>query len=376
MGIALSEPTLQGNESRYLAECISSTYVSSVGPFVGRFEAAFAERVGSRFAVACTSGTAALHLALVSSGVGPGDEVMVSDLTFIASANAAVYCGATVTLVDSELETWNLDENLVIDELERRRATGVRQPAAIVVVHVLGQPGRMARLCDLAEDLGIPVVEDAAEALGARWCDSAHGDREVGTLGRTGCFSFNGNKIITAGGGGMVVTDDESHASLARHLSTQARLPGLEYNHDHVGFNYRLTNLSAAVGLAQLEQLDSFLDARRAVARRYDLALRAAAAITLPPDPAWCRRSGWMYSVLLPDRTTRQRATERLRSEGVEARPIWVPLHLQAPYRAATVLGSGIASDLAARAVSLPSSAHLMPDEQDRVIEVLLEAIR
>lgn len=376
MTIALSEPTLGGNEARYLAECIESTYVSSVGPFVGRFEADFARRTGSRFAVACASGTAALHLALLAAGVRPGDEVMVSDLTFIASANAAVYCGAAVTLVDSERETWNIDPDLVVAELERRRAAGERQPAAIVAVHVLGQPAKMDRLVAVAGELGVAVVEDAAEALGARWRDGRHGDREVGTLGLVGCFSFNGNKIITSGGGGMVVTDHEALASTVRHLSTQARLPGLEYSHDAVGFNYRLTNLAAAVGLAQLEQLDRFLDARRAIARRYDEAFAAATAVTLPPDVEWSLRSGWMYTVLLPDRDERLRVTDRLRSAGVEARPIWVPLHLQAPYRDAPVLGGAVGTDLAARAISLPSSAHLTSSDQERVIEVVLDAVR
>jgi len=373
--IALSEPTFQGNEGVYLQECLASTFVSSVGPFVTRFENEFASKVGATHAVACATGTAALHLALLVAGVEPGDEVFVSDLTFIATANAAQYCGARVTLIDCEPTTWNIDQNIVIAELNRRAAAGLAQPKAIVVAHILGLPGDISAMCDRALELGVDVIEDAAEALGARWRDCAHGDRSVGTLARFGCFSFNGNKIMTSGGGGMVVCPDPADARRVRHLSTQARIPGLEYWHDAVGYNYRLTNLAAAVGVAQLEQLDDLVERRRAVAATYDRALADSPLITVPPSPDWSSRTGWMYSVLLPDAATREVVTKALRAADIEARPIWMPLHLQAPYVGAPWLGSGVGEGIAARALSLPCSAHLPAADQRRVIGVLLDAL-
>ncbi len=253
--------------------------MSSVGPFVERFEEAFAASVGARHAVACASGTAAIHLALLVLDVGPGDEVLVPTLTFVASANPVRYVGATPVFVDAEAETYNLDPALVVAELDRRARAGIRQPAAIEVVHLLGHPADMAPVLEAAERHGVPVVEDASEALGAAYRTGPFAGRQVGTIGRVGCFSFNGNKLITTGGGGMLVTDDEALAKRARHLSTQARLPGLAYDHDEVGFNYRLSNVSAALGLAQLEQLDALLAGRRANAARYDAAIRDLPAL-------------------------------------------------------------------------------------------------
>jgi dTDP-4-amino-4,6-dideoxygalactose transaminase len=263
--IPLAEPTLGGNAGRYLAECLASNYVSSVGPFVERFEREFAAAVGSRYAVACASGTAALHLAMRVLDVGPGDEVFVPTLTFVASANPIRYERATPVLVDVEEETLNLDPGIVADELDRRARQGLRQPKAIEVVHLVGHPADLAPVLAAAERHGVPVIEDASEALGAAYVGGLLGGRAVGSIGRLGCFSFNGNKLITTGGGGMVTTDDEALARRARHLSTQARLPGRAYDHDEIGFNYRLTNLAAALGVAQLEQLDELLAARRAV---------------------------------------------------------------------------------------------------------------
>ena len=245
--IPLLEPVLLGNERAYLDECVASGQVSSVGPFVPRFEREFAERVGTEHAVACASGTAALHLAMLAVGVGPGDDVLVSDLTFIASANPARYCGARVILVDSEPSGWNLDPALVEAELDRRGRVGLRMPAAIVAVHVFGQLAALERILAAATDHGVPVIEDAAEALGGHWLSPPFRLRQAGTVGEIGVFSFNGNKVLTTGGGGMLVTADAAKAAKARHLSTQARLPGSDYVHDTIGFNYRLSNIAAAV---------------------------------------------------------------------------------------------------------------------------------
>lgn len=365
--IPLAVPTLGGNESRYVQECLDTTMVSSVGPFVGRFEQAFAEHVGARHAVACSSGTAALHVALLVAGVRPGDVVAVSTFTFIASANAVVYTGATPLLVDSERETWNLDGELLHDHVTALAAAGQPLPAAIEVVHVLGEPADMEPILDLRQRYGIVVVEDAAESLGAAYAAGSASGRQVGTVGDLGCFSFNGNKVMTTGGGGMIVTDDADLADRARHLTTQARLPGLSYVHDEVGFNYRLTNLAAAVGLAQLEQLPDFLRRKREIAERYDRAL-AGLPLTLLPDPAWAQRSAWLYSTLTHGPRSGLEVAERLQGRGVESRPLWAPVHTQRPFATSPRLGEGVADDIHRRGFSLPCSVSLADEQQDRVV--------
>jgi dTDP-4-amino-4,6-dideoxygalactose transaminase len=371
--IALAEPTLGGNTARYLEECLETNFVSSVGPFVSRFETAFAAAVGARYAVACASGTAAIHLALHVLDVGPGDEVIVPTLTFVASANPVRYMGGTVTLVDSEPRTYDLDPDLVVDELDRRARAGRRQPAAIEVVHLLGHPAAMAPILDAAERHGVAILEDASEALGATYVGGPFDGRSVGTIGRVGTFSFNGNKLITTGGGGMLVTDDEGLARRARHLSTQARLPGPAYDHDEVGYNYRLTNVAAAIGLAQLEQLDDLLAGRRANAAAYDRAIERSTGIRTAPREPWADPSFWLYSPTLgPDAgVDRDTLLARLGAAGIESRPIWTPLHRTKLYRDAPRLGGSVADAIFDSGFSLPSSSSLTDDQRARVIAAL-----
>lgn len=374
--IPLAEPYLAGNEGAYLEECLRTNYVSSVGPFVARFEREFAAYVGAAHAVACSSGTAALHVALRVMGVGPGDEVFVPTLTFIASANAITYQGARPTLVDADPATWGMDAALVVEEIERRLHGGQPLPRAIEVVHLLGQPAAIESLVRLCADHAIALVEDAAEALGARYRGGPLDERHVGTVGTVGCFSFNGNKIITTGGGGMLVTDDPELARRARHLTTQARLPGLAYQHDEIGYNYRLSNLAAALGVAQLEQLPGFLAAKRRIAARYEEALGDHEWITLPPRTRWADPSFWLYSIRLRDAGLADRVLARLGADGIGARPVWTPLHLMEPYRDAPMLGDGSkATSIAETGVSLPSSVQLDEDDQSRVIDALLRAV-
>jgi dTDP-4-amino-4,6-dideoxygalactose transaminase len=374
--VPLAEPTLGGNASRYLAECLASNYVSSVGPFVGRFEAEFAAAVGNRFAVACASGTAALHLAMRVLDVGPGDEVFVPTLTFVASANPVRYERATPVLVDVEDETLNLDPGVVVDELDRRARLGLTQPKAIEVVHLVGHPADLAPVLAAAERHGVPVIEDASEALGAAYIGGRMSGRLVGSIGRLGCFSFNGNKIITTGGGGMITTDDESLARRARHLSTQARLPGRAYDHDDVGYNYRLSNLAAALGVAQLEQLPDLLAARRALAARYDAAIDTLPALRPTARAPWADPTFWLYTARLttPDAVERDRVLDALAAAGIDARPIWTPIHTLAPYADAPRLGGAVAESVFAAAISLPSSSSLTLADQDRVISTLRSA--
>ncbi|MFL6129125.1 MAG: DegT/DnrJ/EryC1/StrS family aminotransferase [Mycobacteriales bacterium] len=370
--IPLLEPCLGGNEARYLAECVRTNLVSSIGPFVERFERDFAATVGARHAVACASGTAALHVALRLAGAGPGGTVAVSTFTFVASVNAVHYTGADPLLVDSEPRTWNLDTELLHDDVVRRARLGRPLPAAVEVVHLLGHPAEIEPVLALRDRFGIRVVEDAAESLGAAYTAGPHADRQVGTLGDIGCFSFNGNKTITTGGGGMLVTDDAQLAARARHLSTQARLPGFGYVHDTVGYNYRLTNIAAALGVAQLEQLPRLLAAKRALADRYATML-AGLPVTPAPRAAWAAPSHWLYSILL--REDRDRVLAALRAAGVGARPLWLPVHQQAPYAAADRIGGGVADGLSRRGLSLPSSPGLSIVDQGRTVSALSAAL-
>jgi dTDP-4-amino-4,6-dideoxygalactose transaminase len=375
--IPLAEPSIGGNAARYLEECLETNFVSSVGPFVERFEREFAAAVGSRFAVACASGTAAIHLALRVLDVGPGDDVLVPSLTFVASVNPIVYVGATPILVDSEPATYNLDPDLVVDELDRRGRLGERQPAAIEVVDLLGHPAAIEPIVDAAGRHGVAIIEDASEALGARYVGGALDGRHVGTIGRIGCFSFNGNKLITTGGGGMLVTDDEALARRARHLSTQARLPGRAYDHDEMGYNYRLSNLSAALGVAQLEQLPDLLGARRANAAGYDEAIATIPAVRPAPRATWADPSFWLYTATLDPaaRIARDDVLAGLGDHGIEARPIWTPLHLTRLYRDAPRIGGEVAEGIFERALSLPSSSNLTAAQRERVIGRLSELL-
>ncbi len=376
--VPLLVPHLEDNVRGRLDECLATNYVSSVGPFVERFEEEFARLVGSRCAVACASGTAALHLAMRLVGVSPGDEVWLPSLTFVASANPIAYERGTPVFVDSERETWNLDPAIAIAEIRRRARAGVRQPRAIEVVHVLGHPARIDELEAEATAHGIPLIEDAAEALGARYATGRFAGRSVGTVGLLGCFSFNGNKVITTGGGGMLTTDDPVLARRARHLATQARMPGIAVRHDEVGYNYRLTNLAAAVGLAQLESLPRFLAAKRAIADRYDDAL-APLGVRLPPRAAWAAPSHWLYSILLDGARpgARDATIAALGEAGIESRPLWDPLHTLGIHGAAPRLGTGaVAESLASAGLSLPSSVGLSSDDQERVVATLASVSR
>lgn len=373
--IPLAVPQLTGNLRRYVEECIETNYVSSVGPFVRRFEEAFAKFAGARYAVACVSGTAALHLAVHLLGVQRGDEVIVSTLTFVASVNAILYEGGVPVLVDSEPRSWNLDPELVAGEIRSRARTGKPLPKAVEVVHILGHPADIEPIAEVCNEYQIPIFEDAAESLGASYHIGKFAGRQVGTIGKIGCFSFNGNKIITSGGGGMLITNDEEVARRAKHLTTQARVPGPDYWHDEVGYNYRLTNVAAAIGLSQLEQLPEFLLKKRAIAAGYDRALENVPGITLSPRTKWANPSMWLYSVLV-DRAQfgcdRSGVLDRLARQGIEARPLWSPVHKMPPYRNARYVGGSAANRIHRCGLALPCSVGLGPEEQEAVIHCLL----
>jgi dTDP-4-amino-4,6-dideoxygalactose transaminase len=369
---------LDGNARQYLQECVDTNFVSSVGPFVNRFETEFARYVRSAHAVACCNGTAALHIALRVAGVGRDDEVLVSDFTFVATVNPITYLGAHPILVDAEFATWNVNPGLVVEELDRRARLGRRMPKAVLVAHVLGMPADLAPIVEACRKHRVCLIEDAAEALGASYASGPLAGRQVGSVGQLGCFSFNGNKIITTGGGGMVATPDAALAARAKHLTTQARLPGPDYLHDEIGYNYRLTNLSAALGVAQLELLDGFIVRKRAIAQRYDEAFRDIPGVTVPPRPSWAQPTFWLYSVLVDPRAAgvdRGALQECLSEAGIEARSLWVPMHRMPFYREVPRLGGEVGDTLFARGLSLPCSVSLTSLQQDRVIEVLAATV-
>ncbi|MDP6390068.1 MAG: aminotransferase class I/II-fold pyridoxal phosphate-dependent enzyme [Alphaproteobacteria bacterium] len=357
--IPLSVPDLRGREAEYLAQCVADNWVSSAGPFVTELEVRMASLAGRDHAVATVNGTTALHLALIAAGVGRGDRVIVPDWTFGASTNAIYHAGGEPYFVDVTLESWTLDPELVADVVADRD----NRVRAVIAVHALGHPADMEAIRTVAGDL--PVIEDAAGAIGA-----TYKGRRAGGLGDFGVFSFNGNKTVTAGGGGMVLTDDETSAKRIRHLSTQAR-PGSTYVHDAIGFNYRMTNLNAAVGLAQLERLDDMVAARRRIAARYDDAITGRDDVAAMPRTAWAESSCWLYSLKTASATDAGSLIDEFAKARIEARTFWESLAGQAPYRSAPSRLTGISESLSGTVVSLPCSSHLTGAEQDRVVAAL-----
>lgn len=374
--IPLCVPNLCGNERRYLAECIDTTFVSTVGPFVPRFEGMVAEAAGAEAAAATSAGTTGLHLALLAAGVEPGDLVILPSFTFIASANAISHCGATPWLFDVQGDSWTLDPVMLADRLaaETRRdgdqlihGDSGRRVAAILVVYTLGMPADMDAIVPIARDYGLPLIADAAAALGA-----AYKGRAVGTLGADlSVFSFNGNKTVTSGGGGAVVGEDGPLIGLVRHLGSTARV-GSDYSHDRVGHNYRMTNLQAAVGCAQMENLDLFVAAKRAISYRYARELAGIGGVTAFPEPDWAQSACWFSGIVLPaSGPSTAEIRQKLHQAGIEARPFWKPMHLQQPYLFAPRTPQPIAEDVWERVVTLPCSTGLTADHQGRVIETL-----
>jgi perosamine synthetase len=359
--IPLAEPDLRGREREYLCDCVDTNWVSSAGSYVQAFEQSVAEAVGARNAVAIVNGTAALHLALVCAGVRPGDHVIVPDFTFAATANAVFHAGATPYFVDIRSDTWSLDPGLVNAVLQEKSVP----VKAVVAVHTLGSPADIDPLSDLCKQAGIPLIEDAAGALGAHYKS-----RAVGGLADAAIFSFNGNKTVTAGGGGMIVTNKDDWAAHARALSTQARV-GVRYHHSDVGFNYRLTNVNAAIGLAQMERMNKMLASKRAIAANYDAAIKLRRDLRPMPCPSWAESACWLYSVLCGSTADADNLVKTLTAEAIEARIFWESLSTQAPYAAASRHLNGTTRDLSGRIVSLPCSSSLNPADQQRVIDVL-----
>lgn len=364
--IPLSEPSVGETEAEYLSQCVEENWVAGKGRFVREFEELFAAIHGRPSAVSTTTGTAALHLALLELGIGPGDEVLLPALTFVATANVVRYVGARPIFVDVDPVTLAIDPAAAADRVgERTRA--------LLVVHLYGHPAEMDALIELSRARGIALIEDATEALGSRYRG-----RLCGTLGDVGCFSFNGNKLITAGGGGMVLASDPQRLEHIRHLSLQGRVPGTyEYQHDEVGFNYALSNLHAAVGLAQLERLDDLLAHRRALAARYAEGLAEIPGLTFCAEPLGAYSNYWLASMLVNAQEygcSRKQLMRELQDVGVESRPFFMPVPDTVAYRSTEAPDIPVARRLHAEGLCLPSSVGLHEADQDRVIAALAAA--
>jgi pyridoxal phosphate-dependent aminotransferase EpsN len=364
--VYLSVPHMGDRELEYVREVFASNWLSTVGPHVEAFEREFAKRIG-RPAVALASGTAAMHLGLRLLGVGPGDEVLVSDFTFVASVNPVRYLGATPVFIDSDPETWMMDPAALEEALEDRARRG--RVRAVVVAHLYGQCADMDPIMAACARHGVPVLEDAAEALGA-----TYKGRPAGSLGDVAAFSFNGNKIITTSGGGMLVARRGEWVEHARFWSTQARDPGAAYHHREMGYNYRLSNVLAAIGRGQLEVLDERIRQRRGVAFRYRDAFADLPGLTFMPQALYGLSTNWL-SCFLVDReafgASRDEVVSVLASLDIEARPLWKPMHLQPLYADCDRYGGDVAADLFERGLCLPSSSNLPIAAQRFVIDAV-----
>jgi dTDP-4-amino-4,6-dideoxygalactose transaminase len=367
--IYLSPPHMSGGEQTLLRDAFESNWIAPLGPHVDAFECEFAERVGAPHAVALSSGTAALHLALQLVGVSRADSVIVPTLTFVASANPVRYLGANPVFVDSERESWNMDPELLAEALEHLDRAG-RRPKAVVVVHLYGQSANMEAILEVAARHDVPVVEDAAEALGADYRG-----RQPGTFGVAGVFSFNGNKMITTSGGGMLVSEDRDLIDHARKLATQARDSAPHYQHSEIGYNYRLSNLLAAVGRAQLQVLEERVAARRLAFSHYERALGSLPGLEFMPEAGWGTHSRWLTTMTIrADEFGVDREAIRLGLEGdnIEARPVWKPMHMQPIFDGETYFGGAVAEQLFRDGLCLPSGSALSAEDLRRVTSAII----
>ena len=371
--IPLSEPEISGNEWKYVKDCLDTGWVSSVGSYVDRFEEMVAKYVGTKYAVATANGTSALHVSLLSCGIEPGDEVIVPTITFIAPVNTVRYCGAEPVFMDCESETLCLDVQKVNDFIRRscvqkrdghtyHKETG-RKIRAVIPVHVFGHPVDMEHLIEICERKNIILIEDATESLG-----SQYKGKRTGSFGKTGCFSFNGNKIITTGGGGMIVTDDQGVAKKAKHLTTQSRTDPFEYDHDEVGYNYRLNNLQAAMGVAQMERLDDFIRIKRKNAERYERLLSNHENIEMLWEKPWAKSNFWFYTIKVAKRCKKP-LMKSLLSEVIQLRPIWKPIHTLPMYQNCYTYAIDHAMESYGGYMNLPCSVNLKQREIKYVVD-------
>jgi dTDP-4-amino-4,6-dideoxygalactose transaminase len=360
---------MSDRERASLLGAFDSNWIAPLGPEVDAFERELAEKTKVSAAAALSSGTAGLHLALVMLGVRPGDEVWTSTLTFAATANAIRYVGATPVFIDSEPSSWNLDPSMLHDALRDAARRG-STPKAVIAVDLYGQCANYDAIVPNCDEHGVALIEDAAEALGA-----THRARPAGSFGSIGVLSFNGNKIITTSGGGALLSNDSALVERARHLASQARQPAPHYEHQEIGYNYRLSNLLAAIGRAQLSRLDSLIERRRAIHQRYRDALGEVEGITFQPEAKGGRSTRWLTCILIDQERLGvgpRQIREHLEAHDIEARPIWKPMHLQPAHRDCRAIGGSVAEDLFRRGLCLPSGSALSIADQRRVIDAVL----
>jgi len=366
--IPVCEPTLKGNELKYVADCIKTNWISSSGKYIGEFEKKFSGYCGVKHGISCATGTAALHLAVEAMGIGKGDEVIIPTFTMIATCNAVIYAGAKPVLIDSESGTWNMD----VDKIEEKIT---KKTKAIMVVHTYGHPADMDSVNKIAKKHGLKVIEDAAEAHGAEYKG-----KKTGNLGDIACYSFYANKLITTGEGGMVVTNSDEWATNARFLRNHY-FGEPRFLHKRLGYNHRMTNIQAAIGLAQLENLDEFIEMRRKNAHYYNKLLRNVKGITTPPEAEWAKNVYWMYGILVEEGfgMTMPELRQELDKKGVETRTFFIGMHKQPCYRLddgrfsfPDTSGSYPVSDeLERKGFYLPSSSHLTKEQMDSVIDAI-----
>jgi len=376
--IYLSSPHMSGREQKYIQEAFDTNWIAPLGQHVNAFEKEIAEYAGVKGAVALNTGTAALHLALRLAGVSAGDKVFCSTLTFVAAANTIVYQGGVPVFIDSEPESWNMSpaalERAFLDAREEGSI-----PRAVVVVNLYGQSADMDPILETCDKFGVAVIEDAAESLGV-----TYKNKKSGSLGKYGVYSFNGNKIITTSGGGMLVSDDTEDLEKARFWATQAREPARHYEHEEMGYNYRLSNVLAGIGRGQLEVLEERVKARRAVFERYFDALVGAEGLEFMPEASFGRATRWLTALTVdPEKcgVTREEIIDALEEENIEARPVWKPMHLQPlysgyQYYSHNESGNSIADKLFEYGICLPSGSNLEKEDQERVIEVIRKTLR
>jgi pyridoxal phosphate-dependent aminotransferase EpsN len=366
--ILLSTPHLGERELEFVREAFLTNWIAPVGPHLDAFEREFCQVIGTGGAAAVSSGTAALHLALRLVGVEAGDEVFCSTLTFIASASPITYLGAKPVLIDSDRHSWNLDPQLFCETLDRRAKLG-KLPKAVILVHLYGQSADIEPILKACDRYDIPLIEDAAEALGA-----TYQGRSPGTFGKIGIFSFNGNKIITTSGGGMLVADDPDLVAKARFLATQARDPAPHYQHSEIGYNYRLSNVLAGIGRGQLLVLEERVAARRRNFETYQEAIGKLPGIEFMPEAAFGKSTRWLTCITIdPDLfgCDREQVRLALAAEQIEARPVWKPLHLQPAFADCEYIGGTVAEDLFDRGLCLPSGSNLTTQDLERVIRAI-----
>jgi aminotransferase in exopolysaccharide biosynthesis len=375
--IPLSAPSLKGNEWKYVKECLETEWVSSAGTYVDTFEKNVADYLEARYAVACVNGTSALHISLLLAEVQPQDEVIVPTVTFIAPVNAVKYIGAEPLFMDCDDHcTLDIDKTKEFLETQCVFRKGVtinkktnRRIAAVIPVHIFGIPVNMDPLLELADRYNIKIIEDATESLG-----SLYKGKKTGTFGLLGCLSFNGNKIITTGGGGMIITDHEALAKRARYLTTQAKEDGMEYIHNEIGLNYRMVNVLAAIGVAQLEEIDNYVALKRKNFNLYKKAL-SDTPLTLLDEPAYAHSNKWFYAVLCRDTKEKNLMLEHLKRKGVQARPLWFLNHLQKPYAHCQAYAIEKAPHIYDTLLNIPCSVSLTENEIMEVVKAMKEVL-